>query len=78
MANFGNFCLLLSLCLAVYALFASLAGAAWKQHRVVRSAERAAIATCATITLAIVAAAINDNSVVAFCQSPSNLFDGGL
>jgi cytochrome c-type biogenesis protein CcmF len=54
MANFGNFCLVLALCLSLYALFASLVGAASKQHRVVRSAERAAIASSASITLALI------------------------
>ncbi len=53
MANFGNFCLLLALCLSVYALFASLVGAAVKQHRIVRSAERAAMGSSAGITLAV-------------------------
>jgi len=45
---------LLSLVLAVYGLFASLLGAVSKQHRIVRSAEHAALAACAGITLATV------------------------
>jgi cytochrome c-type biogenesis protein CcmF len=52
MSEFGNYCLLLALVLAVYGLVASLLGAAWKQHRIVRSAEHAALAVCVTIVLA--------------------------
>ncbi|MBZ5495804.1 MAG: heme lyase CcmF/NrfE family subunit [Acidobacteriia bacterium] len=52
MSEFGNFCLLLALVLAVYALLSSLLGAVRKQHRIVRSAERAALAACVSITLA--------------------------
>ncbi len=52
MSDFGNFCLLLALVLAAYALIAALAGAARRQHRVVRSAEHAAIAACVVIGLA--------------------------
>jgi cytochrome c-type biogenesis protein CcmF len=52
MSEFGDFCLLLALVLAVYGLVASLLGAVWKQHRIVRSAEHAALAACASITLA--------------------------
>ncbi len=52
MSEFGNFCLLLALVLAVYAIVASLWGALGKQHRIVRSAERAALAACVTIALA--------------------------
>jgi cytochrome c-type biogenesis protein CcmF len=55
MANFGNFCLVLSLALSVYAVFSALIGAYVRQHRIVRSAERAAIAACATIGLAFAA-----------------------
>ncbi len=54
MASFGNFSLLLALCLSVYALFASLVGAVLKQHRVVRSAERAAMASSVSIALSLV------------------------
>ena len=53
MSEFGNFCLLMALCLAAYAVFASLLGAGIKQHRIVRSAEHAAIAACGSITLAL-------------------------
>jgi len=52
MSEFGNFCLLLALVLSVYALIAAIVGAVSRQHRVVRSAERAAIAACVSITLA--------------------------
>jgi cytochrome c-type biogenesis protein CcmF len=52
MSEFGDYCLLLALVLAVYAVLASLIGAAQKQHRIVRSAERAGLAACASITLA--------------------------
>lgn len=52
MSEFGNFCLLLALVLAVYGMVAALLGAWGKQHRVVRSAEHAAIAACACIALA--------------------------
>jgi cytochrome c-type biogenesis protein CcmF len=51
MSDFGNFCLLLALVLAVYGLFAALLGAARKQHRVVRSAEHAALAACVSVVL---------------------------
>ncbi len=54
MSEFGNFCLLLALCLSVYSIFAALIGAWLKQHRIVRSAEHAAIAASGTITLAVV------------------------
>jgi cytochrome c-type biogenesis protein CcmF len=49
MSNFGNFCLLLALCLSIYAIFAAVIGATQKQHRIVRSAERAAMAACVAI-----------------------------
>jgi len=51
MANFGNFCLLISLCLSLYALIAALVGIARRQPRIVRSAEHAAYAATGTITL---------------------------
>ncbi len=54
MANFGNFCLLLALCLSGYALFAALIGASQRQNRIVRSAEHAAYAATGSITLAFV------------------------
>ena len=53
MSDFGNFCLLLALCLSVYAVFAALLGSFQKQHRIVRSAERAALAACVSITLSL-------------------------
>jgi cytochrome c-type biogenesis protein CcmF len=53
MSDFGNFCLLLALCLSVYAVFAALLGSAQKQHRIVRSAERAALAACVSIMLSL-------------------------
>jgi len=52
MSEFGNFCLLLALVLAVYGMFAAVFGAWRKQHRIVRSAEHAAIAACVSIALA--------------------------
>ncbi len=52
MSELGNFCLLLALVLAVYAMVAALLGAAWRQHRIVRSAERAGLAACVSIVLA--------------------------
>ena len=53
MSEFGNFCLLLAFCLGLYALLASVLGAVQKQHRIVRSAERAALAACGSIALAL-------------------------
>lgn len=53
MSDFGNFCLLLSLCLCLYALFAAVVGAVFKQHRIVRSAERAGLAASGSIALAL-------------------------
>ena len=52
MATFGNFCLLLSLCLSVFAFLASMLGAWQRQERVQRSAERAVYAATASIALA--------------------------
>ncbi len=52
MSDFGNFCLLLALCLSLYAIFAALLGTAQKQQRVVRSAERAALAAAGSVVLA--------------------------
>ncbi len=51
MSDFGNFCLLVALCLSLYSIFGALLGARQKQDRIVRSAERAALAACASITL---------------------------
>ncbi len=53
MSNFGSFSLILALSLALYSLFASVLGAYVKQHRVVRSAERAALASCLSIALSL-------------------------
>jgi cytochrome c-type biogenesis protein CcmF len=52
MSDFGNFCLLLALCLSLYAIFASLLGAAQRQHRIICSAERAALAASGAVILA--------------------------
>ena len=52
MANFGNFCLLIALCLSLYALIAALLGISQRQPRIVRSAEHAVYAATGTITLA--------------------------
>ena len=75
MSEFGNFCLLLALSLALYAMFASVVGALQKQHRIVRSAERAALAASVTIALAMVSMlyllAVSDFSV-AHVASSSN------
>lgn len=53
MASFGNFCLLLSLCLSVFAFLAALLGAWQKQERCMRSAERAVYAATAGVTLSL-------------------------
>ncbi|MBM3791376.1 MAG: heme lyase CcmF/NrfE family subunit, partial [Acidobacteria bacterium] len=53
MSEFGNFCLLLALCLALYSLLAAVIGAVQKQHRIVRSAERAALAATVSIALSM-------------------------
>jgi cytochrome c-type biogenesis protein CcmF len=53
MSDFGNFCLLLALCLSIFSVFAAILGAVIKQHRIVRSAEHAALAACGSITLAL-------------------------
>lgn len=52
MGDFGNFCLLLAFCLAAYAALAAILGAVQKQPRLVHSGERAAMASCASISLA--------------------------
>jgi len=52
MADFGNFCILLALCLSLYALIASLAGTFTRRERVIRSAERAAYAAAGCASLA--------------------------
>jgi cytochrome c-type biogenesis protein CcmF len=53
MADFGNFCLLLALILSVYSIFAALIGARVNQHRIVRSAERAALAACVSSAISL-------------------------
>jgi cytochrome c-type biogenesis protein CcmF len=57
MSELGNFCLLLALCLSVYAIFAAVLGALRKQHRIVRSAERAALAACGSTAAALLSLA---------------------
>jgi cytochrome c-type biogenesis protein CcmF len=52
MSDFGNFCLLLAFCLAAYAGLTAILGAVQKQPRLVHSAERAAIASCASVAIA--------------------------
>lgn len=52
MADFGNYCLLFSLCLSLYALIAALVGISQRQPRIIRSAEHAAYGAMGTITLA--------------------------
>jgi len=52
MSEFGDYCLLLALVLALYAVAASVIGARREQSRIVRSAERAALGACASITFA--------------------------
>jgi cytochrome c-type biogenesis protein CcmF len=53
LSEFGNFCLLLAFCMAIYSVFAAVLGAVQKQHRIVRSVERAALASCGLIALAL-------------------------
>jgi len=52
MANFGSFCLLFALCLAVYACIASLLEASQKRGSFLRGAERAVYAATGCVTLA--------------------------
>ena len=52
MADFGNFCALLALCLSLYSLIASLSGAYKRLERVIQSAERAAYAAAGCVALA--------------------------
>jgi cytochrome c-type biogenesis protein CcmF len=52
MSDFGNFCLLLAFCLAVYAVLAALLGAVQRQTHFVHSAERAALAACVSVSIA--------------------------
>ena len=53
MGNFGNFCLILALCLSGYSLLAALVGASQRRHGIVRSAENAAYAAAVSVTLAL-------------------------
>ncbi len=53
MSDLGSFGLLLALCLSLYSIAASLLGAQQKQHRIVRSAENAALAACGAIALSM-------------------------
>jgi cytochrome c-type biogenesis protein CcmF len=55
MAEFGNFCLLFSLCLSLYALFAVLIGASQRRPRIIASAEKAVFAAAGCVTLAFAA-----------------------
>ena len=76
MADFGNFCTLLALCLSLYALIASLAGAFKKRENVIRSAERAAYAATGCITLAfssLVYLLLTDDFSIAHVASSSSL-----
>jgi cytochrome c-type biogenesis protein CcmF len=52
MAAFGNFCLLLSLCLSAFAFFAALLGGIQREERITRSAEHAVYAATGSISLA--------------------------
>jgi cytochrome c-type biogenesis protein CcmF len=52
MADFGNFCTVLALCLSLYALIASLTGAFRRHERAIISAERAAYAAAGCAALA--------------------------
>ena len=75
MANFGNFCLILSLCLSLYALIAALVGISQRQPRIIRSAESAAYAATGIITLAFVSLVyllVADDFSVAHVASTSN------
>jgi len=53
MANFGNFCILLALCLSLYAFLAALTGVLTRRNRMIKSAERAVYAAAGGITLAM-------------------------
>src|SRR5512145_2335361 len=55
MASFGNFCLLLSLCLSVFAFLAAMFAAWQRQERILRSAERAVYAAAGSVALAFLA-----------------------
>src|SRR5579863_5159875 len=75
MENTGYVCLLLALCLAFYAIAASLAGAARKNRLLTLSAERSvyAIWFCITIASAIlIRAFLTDNYRYAYVASNSN------
>jgi len=75
MANFGNFCLLLALCLSLYALIASLTGISQRHSRMNKSAENAAYAATGCITLAFVTLVyvlVTDNFAISHVASTSN------
>jgi cytochrome c-type biogenesis protein CcmF len=75
MANFGNFCLLLALCLSLYALIASLTGISQRQSRMNKSAENAAYAATGCITLAfgtLVYVLVTDNFAISHVATTSN------
>ncbi|MBN2317683.1 MAG: heme lyase CcmF/NrfE family subunit [Acidobacteria bacterium] len=75
MANFGNFCLILSLCLSLYALIAALVGISQRQPRIIRSAENAAYSATGIITLtflSLVYLLATDDFSVAHVASTSN------
>lgn len=67
MANFGSFCLLLALCLSLYAFIAALLEASQRWGRFLRSAERAVYAAAGAVCLAFVSLVLlsltNDFSV---------------
>jgi cytochrome c-type biogenesis protein CcmF len=75
MANFGNFCLLLALCLSLYALIASLIGISQRQSRMSKSAENAAYAATGCTVLAfgtLVYVLVTDNFAISHVASTSN------
>ena len=55
MASFGNYCLLLGLCLSVFAFLASVLGFWQREERFLRSAERAVYAATGSVVLAFLA-----------------------
>ena len=75
MANFGNFCLLLALCLSLYALIASLTGISQRQSRMNKSAENASYAAAVCTALAfgtLVYVLVTDNFGISQVASTSN------
>ena len=76
MADFGNFCTILALCLSLYALIASLAGIFSRRDRAIRSAERAAYAAAGCAALAffsLLYMLLTDDFSVAHVASSSSL-----